>query len=314
MSLIDSYTIFELDKKIEYLLQEKSCVLEDELRMTNEVLEKIKLSCQTYYESNLQVKNQKSIKIPKKHKPVAFLSMGIVIPVLLLVIFSSNSIDATNGDVLTGGYLVQNLRGDTIDTWSYWDIPSNRPLYVSIIGSDLISEEYYLELKNAIFSEEKINIDNSLLQKGPKGTSSINYLGWSGALKSITDETIHPIPSVFEILSPDKSKTSGDIIITLTTKRSPNGVTGFTTALLEENRILKSHITIYGVDQLSKSQLSTIMRHEFGHAVGLAHSTAPEDLMYPTITTSIPLISECDVDGIISLYGGSKQSEVVCEI
>ena len=56
------------------------------------------------------------------------------------------------------------------------------------------------------------------------------------------------------------------------------------------------------------------MRHEFGHALGLAHSTAPEDLMFPTITTSIPFISECDVDAITSLYNGNRQSEVMCEI
>lgn len=314
MSITVSTNISELDKKIEYLLQEKSFVLEDELRMTNEVIQKIKSSCQDYYKSNPHPIQQKTIKISKKRKPIAFFSMGAIIPMLLLLTFSGSSNPATNNDALTSGYLIQNLKGDTVNTWSYWDIPSDRPLYVGIVGSNLISDDYYLELESVILSQEKINIDNSLLQKGPKGTASINYLGWSGALKSISDETLYQIPSTFEILPSDKSQSSGDIIITLTTIRSPDGYSGFTKSLVEENNILKSQITIYGVDQLSKSQLSTIMRHELGHAIGLAHSSAPEDLMYPTITTSFPFISECDVDAITSLYDGNSQSEVVCEI
>ena len=51
-----------------------------------------------------------------------------------------------------------------------------------------------------------------------------------------------------------------------------------------------------------------------GHALGLAHSTAPEDLMAPTITTEFPYISECDVDAIVKLYDDGKSSQVVCEI
>ena len=59
--------------------------------------------------------------------------------------------------------------------------------------------------------------------------------------------------------------------------------------------------------------LETIVRHELGHALGLAHSTAPEDLMYPTIETNFPYISECDVDAIERLYDGANTSEVICE-
>ena len=52
--------------------------------------------------------------------------------------------------------------------------------------------------------------------------------------------------------------------------------------------------------------------HEFGHALGLAHSTAPEDLMYPTIETNFPYISECDIDAMKALYDGGNTSEVIC--
>ncbi|MCE9651707.1 MAG: matrixin family metalloprotease [Nitrosarchaeum sp.] len=68
------------------------------------------------------------------------------------------------------------------------------------------------------------------------------------------------------------------------------------------------------MDKLSKAQFETILRHELGHAFGLAHSTAPEDLMFPTIETDYPYISDCDIDAVILLYDGGKKSEVTCDI
>jgi len=44
-----------------------------------------------------------------------------------------------------------------------------------------------------------------------------------------------------------------------------------------------------------------------------AHSTAPEDLMYPTIETNFPYISDCDIDAMEKLYDGGNTSEVICE-
>jgi predicted Zn-dependent protease len=59
--------------------------------------------------------------------------------------------------------------------------------------------------------------------------------------------------------------------------------------------------------------MEIIIRHEFGHVAGLAHSTAPEDLMYPVIQTPAPFISECDIDALVHLYTGGKTSQVICE-
>lgn len=53
-------------------------------------------------------------------------------------------------------------------------------------------------------------------------------------------------------------------------------------------------------------------RHEFGHAMGLGHSTDPEDMMAPNFHSMHAFISECDLDAMISLYNGEKLTEVVC--
>ena len=45
----------------------------------------------------------------------------------------------------------------------------------------------------------------------------------------------------------------------------------------------------------------------------LAHSSDPEDLMYPIIETNFPYASECDIDAIVLLYDGGETSQVICE-
>lgn len=215
----------------------------------------------------------------------------------------------------TSKYLIQNLRGDTIDTVSSWKLGEGESLYVNIINSANIPEDNLERVKNAIFSEDVIDIDNFLLHKGPAGTYSTYYLGWQGALKSAAkSETKLVIPTKFDIV--ESSSGMGDISITLTSLKDTDGYSGFTKSIADEseNQILKSQITIYEADKLTGNQIDAILRHEMGHALGLAHSTAPEDLMAPKMQTEYPFISPCDVDAIISLYDGQSSSQVVCQI
>ena len=215
----------------------------------------------------------------------------------------------------TSKYLIENLRGDTIDTVSSWKLGEDESLYVNIINSANLSEDNLERIKNVIFSEDVIDIDNSFLHKGPAGTYSTYYMGWQGALTSAANyETKLVIPTKFDIV--ESSSGVGDISITLTSLMDTDGYSGFTKSIADEseNQILKSQIIIYDADKLAGNQIDAILRHEMGHALGLAHSTTPEDLMAPQMQTEYPFISPCDVDAIISLYDGQSSSQVVCQI
>ena len=215
----------------------------------------------------------------------------------------------------TTGYTIQNLRGDIIDTYLSWRLVEGDTIVVNILSSAKYDDEVIETVKKTILSEEILEIDNSLLHKGPKGTTSLMYVGWQGAMaEAAKTETILYVPAKFEVI--ESKSGEGYITIELTNSRNADGFAGWTNSIADasQNQILKSRITIFAVDSLSLTALETVVRHELGHALGLAHSTAPEDLMYPVIETNFPYVSECDVDAIEKLYDGGKSSQVVCEI
>ena len=211
------------------------------------------------------------------------------------------------------GYVIQNLRGDVIDTWIAWRITEGEVLRITLSGNALNDERIEI-IKDVFLDTKPMDIDNSLLHKGPKGTTSTHYAGWAGAMLAAAETpTQFFIPVVFEIT--DKGGI-GDINIKLENAINPDGFSGWTSSIVDEinNQILKSDITIYQTNDYSDNQLAAVVRHEVGHALGLAHSTAPEDLMAPTMTTEFPYISPCDIAAMTSLYDNGGHSTVTCEI
>ena len=206
-------------------------------------------------------------------------------------------------------YLVQNLKGDAMETWYSWQPRDS--LKIQIVGENNYSKEKIDAVKKAIMSTDKIEIDNSLVFKGDEGTYSDYWIGWKGAIDHIRE--LRGVEKAMEITFIDKD--DADIIITLTNLKSGEGLSGQTTSTVNdaEQTILRSFITIYEVDTLSNEHMEIIIRHEFGHVAGLAHATAPEDLMYPVIQTPAPFISECDIDALVHLYTGGKTSQVICD-
>ncbi|AJW70518.1 matrixin family metalloprotease [Nitrosopumilus adriaticus] len=207
-------------------------------------------------------------------------------------------------------YSVENLRGDSIALSKYWKIPKGSSLVVNILNPVSISDETISIIKETILSTEKINLEDSLLHKGPENSFSNYYVGWAGALENIPDTKI-TVPKNFEVLNSQKS--NGDIVVILSNIKDRSGNTGYTKTILEGDEIVKAFITIYDIDSLSNTQVATIMRHEFGHALGLGHSTAPEDLMAPTIDMTYPYISECNVKAVADLYDGNSDGTTICE-
>jgi len=216
------------------------------------------------------------------------------------------------GEHAKSKYLVQNLRGDTLATWFPWMLAGSQALHVNILDNNLATEERIDVIKNVINSEETLDIDNLLTHKGLEGTTSRYYKGWGGALQIAAQQNTElVIPQSFEFSN--SNRPLGDITIELSSLSDPDGYSGYTKSIVDGGEILKSHIIIYDVNSISNEQLSIIMMHEFGHALGLAHSTAPDDLMYPVIETNFPYISECMIDAIAGLYDGIKASEVECQ-
>ena len=207
-------------------------------------------------------------------------------------------------------YVIQNLQGDTVNTWVSWNVANGRIIHVHVVNQANLPQSMIDAMKNAITSTKAVSIDDSQTGKGVKGTSSIYFVGWQGAAsEAYSTPTKLYIPQQFDFNgSPDGV---GDIEIILTNDVNPDGYSGYTKSLVDGNEILKSKITIYKANKLDVESLEAIIRHEFGHAMGLGHSTAKEDLMSP-ILPDYPYISSCDVDALKGLYDGDKNSKVVC--
>jgi len=206
-------------------------------------------------------------------------------------------------------YLVQNLKGDAMETWYAWQ-PRDK-IEIQIVGESNYPKGKIEAIKRAILSTEKIEIDNSLVFKGEEGTYSNYWVGWKGAIDYLREQ--RGIEESIEVTFTNRDE--ADIFITLTNAKSGDGLSGETHSLVSDEgmEILRSSVTIYEFDTLSNDRIEIIVRHEFGHVVGLAHSSSPEDLMYPVIQTAAPFISECDVETLLHLYTGGKTSQVICE-
>lgn len=240
------------------------------------------------------------------------LFVGCAVLLGLSIFFISNSYFASTVDPLKTKYLIENLRGDIVVTWKNWRLVPGEPLTVNIINNAELSETKIKALKDAILSMQTISIDNSESYDA-KGTFSTYYVGWIGALKEASKfQTLYVIPTEIELVQLNKNQ--GNIIINLVSSKDSDGYNGFTKSLVDGNEILKSYITIYDADEISLRQLQAIVRHEFGHALGLGHSSAADDLMYATLKTNVPFISGCNISALVELYNGKVMNEVICEI
>lgn len=271
---------------------------------------------QLYIKDQIQSENHRS-QIKKERKVFAGIGvslMGILIVLSVITIPPTGFENEIESKSMTSGFVIENLRGDTIDTNLHWNIIPGQKLTVNILNADSYDPAVIEAIKNAILSEDVVEVDNSLMHKGPKGTISTMYEGWKGALVFASQtETEYYIPTDFEFI--ESNRGIGDITIELTNLSNGDGFSGWTSVVADStlNEILKSRITIFNVDKLSPIDIEIITKHEMGHALGLSHSSAPEDLMYSTIETNFPYVSDCNTSAITKLYDGNTQSSIECE-
>ncbi len=262
-----------------------------------------------------------SLKIANNHKRVTeknYQTLALTILTSLIVLAGMSLVTADGlfeelNELVTptSKYIIENLKGVTIDTWLSWRVTDGDVLYVNIVNAEEYPEKAEL-VKNAILSNENIKVDNKLINSELDGTSTY-YLGWVGALEKASQfPTELYIPKNIEVITATNG--AGEIIIRLEDKSHSDGISGLTESISDEyqHQLLKSTITIYDVEDISDNQLQAVARHELGHAFGLSHSSDPDDLMHPTLKTGFPYISRCDVNAISKLYDGSKQSKVLC--
>lgn len=253
---------------------------------------------------------------PRKNKILRNVTIVIALGLAVFIFISYvpsdlQSFYSSNNTPLKTQYLVQNLKSNTVNTWKPWHIINNQVLNINIVNADKVSKEKISAIKDAILSEESVKIDNSLLDRGPVGTVSVYYKGWQGALQGMQDEnTVFHIPTKFNII--ESPTEEGDITIVLTSLEDPDGFSGYTKNITDGQETLKSSITIYNVNNLSPERLGAVVRHEFGHALGLGHSSDENDLMHYIIQTNFPFISDCDVNAIKDLYDGKDLSDIAC--
>lgn len=209
-----------------------------------------------------------------------------------------------------GKFLIKDLKGEAVTGSSSWNMVKGDTLFISINNPKNYPKDKIDAIKNAILSEETVELDNSLIHKGMSGTSTF-YKGWKGALEKASEtETERYIPTKIEVLEESKE---AHINIELSDDQDADGNSGYTNSVVDQNQMLLATIKIYLVKDLTDDRLTGIVRHEFGHALGLPHSTDPEDLMAPVTATNYPFVSSCDINTIISLYDNKPISQIVCE-
>ena len=158
-----------------------------------------------------------------------------------------------------------------------------------------------LIVRDSKVSEHQVDIvEDAINSKQTKNSSRTLFLGWNEGIKEISKSYGVKIPKLEIKHNLDSTES---ITIYLMEKTSKEGFNGYTDLFYDANGdIQKAFVKIYNTDELDNMQLESIIRHELGHALGLSHTNAKNDLMQPVINMNFNAISVLDLLALVSVY------------
>ena len=186
-----------------------------------------------------------------------------------------------------------------IKTYLPWKVQDDNTLYVSIIEGTSLTADQLSSIKEAIVGFGTI-----------KFRDVETFVSWNEALQTTSQyKTKISMPTNIIIL-PENNE-DADIAIYVSDEQNPV-YSGYAANVIEDKRIVKSNIIIYDINNLIGKEISSIVRHEFGHALGLKHADSANDLMFATV--QVPsYVTECDIDTLLALYDGTVKGISSCE-
>ena len=188
----------------------------------------------------------------------------------------------------------------TIKTYLPWESLEHKTLYVSIIKETQLSADQLVNIKRPItgFGTVKFN-------------DSETFVSWNEALQTVSQyKTNISLPKNIVLVEDDNEE--ADVVIYVTDQKNPI-FSGYTANVIEHKTIVKSNIIIYDINNLTDQQISSIVRHEFGHALGIKYSDFADDLMFGTVPVP-SYVSECHLTALLELYNGNIKNSSSCGV
>ena len=179
----------------------------------------------------------------------------------------------------------ENYKWDELRAWKQ---VKDNTIPVLIVRDANVSEKQVDLVEYTINSKETTNSEKKLFQ------------GWNEGIKEISKSFGVTVPNLQVQYKLDISES---ITIYLMEKTNSEGYDGYTNLFYDQNgKIQKALVKIYNVDELDDIQLKSIIRHELGHALGLGHTDAKNDLMQSIINMNHNTISLLDLQALARIY------------
>jgi len=169
-----------------------------------------------------------------------------------------------------------------------WKQVKDNTIPILIVRDANVSEKQVDLVEYTINSKETTNSEKKLFQ------------GWNEGIKEVSKSFGVTVPNLQVQYKLDISES---ITIYLMEKTNSEGYDGYTNLFYDQNgKIQKALVKIYNVDELDDIQLKSIIRHELGHALGLGHTDAKNDLMQSIINMNHNTISLLDLQALARIY------------